>query len=124
MGRPISMDLRERVVAAVRSGMSRRQAAARFEVAPSTVVDWVRRADAQGHPFIGKIGGHRKFSLAAELPWIRARLMEKPDISLRELLAELNGRGLVVSYFAVWNIVHRGGLSFKKKPARQRARPA
>ena len=35
MGRPISMDLCERVVAAVYSGMSRRQAAARFEVAPS-----------------------------------------------------------------------------------------
>jgi transposase len=56
MGRPISMDLRERVVSAVRSGMSRRQAAARFAVVPPTVVARVRRANKQGRPFIGKIG--------------------------------------------------------------------
>jgi len=124
MGRPLSMDLRERVVAAVRSGISRRQAAAQFAVAPSTVVDWIRRAKEQGRPFIGKVGGHRKFSLDAELPWIRTRLMEKPDISLRELLAELTDRGLAVSYFVVWNVVRRGGLSFKKSlHAREQDRP-
>ncbi len=124
MGRPISMDLRERVVAAVRSGMTRRQAAARFYIAPSTVVNWMKRAEAEGRPVIGKVGGHRKFILEAELPWIRARLEQKPDLSLRGLLAELNNRGLAVSYFAVWTIVHRVDLSFKKKPPRQRARPA
>ena len=124
MGRPISMDLRERAVAAVRSGMSRRQAAARFYVAPSTIVNWMKRAEEEGRPVIGKVGGHRKFILEAELPWIRARLEQKPDLSLRGLLAELNDRGLAVSYFAVWTIVHRGDLSFKKKPPRQRARPA
>jgi transposase len=124
MGRPISMDLRERAVAAVRAGMSRRQAAARFDVAPSTVVNWMKRADEEGRPTVGKVGGHRKFILEAELPWIRARLEQKPELSLRGLLAELNDRGLAVSYFAVWKIVHRGGLSFKKKSACQRTRPA
>ena len=124
MGRPISMDLRERAVAAVRAGMSRRQAAARFDVAPSTVVNWMKRADEEGRPIIGKVGGHRKFILEAELPWIRARLERKPELSLRGLLAELNDRGLAVSYFAVWKIVHKANLSFKKKSARQRTRPA
>ena len=38
------------------------------------------------------------------------RAMEqKPELSLRGLLAELNDRGLAVN-FAVWKIVHRGGL--------------
>jgi transposase len=118
------MDLREREVAAVRSGMSRRQAAARFDVAPSTVVNWMKRAGKEGRPIIGKVGGQRKFILEADLPWIRARLEQKPELSLRGLLAELNDRGLTVSYFAVWKILHKAGLSFKKRPARQRARPA
>ena len=34
MVKPLSLDLRERIVAAVASGMSRRQAAERFGVSP------------------------------------------------------------------------------------------
>jgi transposase len=34
---------------------------------------------------------------------------------------ELAERGIVVSYFAVWNFFEHEGISFKKKPARQRA---
>ena len=45
MARPLSMDLRERAVAAVlEGGLSRHRVAARFGVAPSTVINWVRRA--------------------------------------------------------------------------------
>jgi hypothetical protein len=33
---------------------------------------------------------------------------------LRELLAELRGRGVEISYFGVWNFVDHLGLSFKK----------
>ena len=44
MTRPYSFDLRERVVAAVeRDGLSRNQAAARFAIAVSTAVHWLRR---------------------------------------------------------------------------------
>ena len=44
MARPYSNDLRERAVAAVeRDGLSRRQAAARYGVAVSAVIKWVRR---------------------------------------------------------------------------------
>src|SRR6476469_2772265 len=38
--RAYSLDLRERVIAVVRSGRSRRQVAATFGVEPSTVVKW------------------------------------------------------------------------------------
>ena len=40
MGQPLSMDLRSRVLAAVDEGASYRAAAARFGVAPATVVRW------------------------------------------------------------------------------------
>ena len=49
-----------------------------------------------------------------------ARLEAKPDLTLRALLGELRERGIAVSYYAVWNIVHRAGKSFKKKSARRR----
>jgi putative transposase len=47
MGKPYSMDLRERVVAAVEAGgMSCHQAAAQFGVGVSTAIIWVRCAGA------------------------------------------------------------------------------
>ena len=41
MTRPLSYDLRPRVVTAVDGGMSRRGAAKRFGIAPSTAIKWV-----------------------------------------------------------------------------------
>ena len=41
MTRPLSNDLRRRVVTAVAGGMSRRGAARRFGIAPSTAIKWV-----------------------------------------------------------------------------------
>jgi transposase len=40
---------------------------------------------------------------------------------LRAIAAELAERGIQVSYFAVWHFFEHEGISFKKKPARQRA---
>jgi transposase len=66
------------------------------------------------------MGGKRQFALAEQREWLQARVAAKPDITLRALLAELGERGIAVSYYAVWHILDRAGLSFKKKPARQR----
>jgi transposase len=120
MGRPYSLDLRERVVSAVRSGMSRREAAKHFSIGISTAIRWTKRELDTGSPAALAMGGRRPFSLAAERSWMLARLEAKPDLTLRALLSELRERGIVVSYYAVWNIVHRAGRSFKKKPARRR----
>ena len=45
------------------------------------------------------MGGKKPFTLAEEGEWIRARLAEKPDITGRELLAELHERKVDVSYY-------------------------
>jgi transposase len=124
MGRPYSLDLRERVVAAVRAGMSRRAAAAHFSVGVSTAIRWTTRERQTGSPAAFAMGGTRPFALATERLWVLARLEDKPDLTLRALLCELRARGIVVSYYAVWNIVHRAGKSFKKKPhAAEQDRP-
>jgi transposase len=114
MGAPYSLDLRERVVAAVAGGMSRADAARCFGVSHSSAIRWAKRAAATGSPAALPMGGKKPFSLADEAAWIQARVTEKPDITGRELLAELTDRGVRVSYYGVWHFLGRLGLSFKK----------
>lgn len=47
---------------------------------------------------------------------MQERLAAKPDLTLRALLGELRDRGIGVSYFALWNIVRRSEITFKKRP--------
>src|SRR3954467_4966926 len=44
MGKPYSLDLRKRVVAAIEGGMSRNQAAKQFGVAINTAIGWMQRS--------------------------------------------------------------------------------
>ncbi len=123
MTRPYSLDLRERVVAAVEvEGLSRHQAAARFGIAASTAVHWVRRHRATGSLAASKIGGYKLKTLRGEhADWLIARCREK-DFTLKQLVEELGQvRGLKVDIRSVWEFVHAEGLSFKKKRVRQRA---
>ncbi len=123
MAKPYSLDLRERVVAAVeKDGMSRRRAAARFGVGISTVINWVRRLRETGSVAPDKMGGYKPKAIAGEhRAWLLQRVKEK-DFTLRGLVAEFAERGLKVDYRSVWNFVHAEKLSFKKKRGRQRAR--
>jgi transposase len=120
MARAYSLDLRERVVAAVSAGASCRAVAATFKVSVASVVKWSQRFRAEGSPAARAVGGKRPYVLAGERGWLLRRLSEQPDVTLRALLAELADRGIKVSYYAVWHFFEHEGISFKKKPARQR----
>ena len=121
MARPFSMDLRQRVIAAVeKEGLSCHAAASRFEIGASTAIDWVRRFRETGSAAPGQMGGHKPKAIRDEhAAWLQARLRER-DFTLRGLVAELGARGLKVDYRSVWNFVHAEKLSFKKNRARQR----
>jgi transposase len=121
MARPYSLDLRERVVAAVAAGESCRAVAAVFKVSVASVVKWSQRFRATGSAAANRMGGHRPRTLAGERDWILGRLTEKPDLTLRALVVELGERGVVTSYGSVWRIVHDADISFKKNAVRQRA---
>jgi transposase len=99
--------------------MSRQAAADRFDVSLSSTNRWVQRAAATGSAAAFPMGGKKPFSLLEQADWVTARVAEKPDITGRELLAELHERKVAVSYFAVWNFLDRAGLTFKKNSARQ-----
>jgi putative transposase len=120
-GKPYSMDLRERVVAAVdKGGLSCHKAAAQFGVGVNTAILWVRRFRETGSFAPGQMGGHKPKTLRGEHEdWLRQRLGER-EFTLRGLVAELADRGLKVDYRAVWNFVHAEKLSFKKNRPRQR----
>ena len=121
MGKPYSIDLRERAVAAVeQEGMSRRQAAKRFGVSYSAVIEWVRRYRETGSVEPGQMGGHKPKAIRGEHHvWLVERCRDRA-FTLRGLVAELAGRGLSVDYRSVWNFVHAEDLSYKKNRTGQR----
>jgi putative transposase len=118
MTRPLSNDLRERVVAAVCDGESCRAVAARFGVAVSSVVKWSQRYRATGSVAPGKMGGHRRPILEPYRGFIMERIGQTPHLTLHGLKDELAARGVRVSHNAVWMFLQREGLRFKKNAAR------
>jgi len=122
MTRPYSLDLRERAVALVQTGQSRRQVAKLFQVGESSVIRWCARQRASGSCAAKPMGGHRRPILLSERDWLLARLSLAPDLTVRALLKELSDRGVKVSYGALWAFLAGEGLTFKKNPARRRAR--
>lgn len=122
MSRAYSIDLRERVAAAMAAGLSARAAAFQFGVSVASAVRWSQRQRRTGGVAPGKLGGHRKPVLLPEREWLLARIAAEPDLTLRGLLAE---RGVKASYGALWLFFDREGMSFKKSLfASEQDRPA
>ena len=126
MTRPLSDDLRRRVVTAVDGGMSRRGAAARFGVAVSTAIKWVqawrRTGSYRPRPQGGDKRSHRIEAHAEE---ILALIDESPDMTLAEIAGHLEARhGFKVAQSTVWRFFNRRGITFKKNRSRQRTTAA
>jgi transposase len=124
MAKPYSKDLRERVVAAVEGGLSRRQAAALFDLGISTVVLWVRRFRETGSVAAKPMGGDYRSRLTGERDWLLARIAQAPDLTIEEVRGELRAHGVIVGYGTVWRFFAREDITFKKKRAGSRARAA
>jgi putative transposase len=97
MARPYSNDLRERVVASVETGgLSRNEAARRFGVGISTVIQWVRRFRKTGSVAPAQMGGYKPKAIRGEHEaWLLDRI-QRGDFTLRGLVAELAEQGLKV----------------------------
>ena len=119
MARALSEDLRRRVVAAVvEDGMSRRVAAQRFGIAPSTAIKLVDAWQRTGSYRPGRQGGDRRSQrIEAYAAAVLALVEETPDMTLAEIATHLeDAHGLRVSQSTVWRFFHRRGITFKKKP--------
>ena len=119
MPAPYSMDLRLRVMDAIRTGMRFEDVIKRFRVSNSTLLRWTRRLRETGSYAALPMGGTKPFVLSDQRTWIKERLAVKPDLTLRALLGELRARGFEGSQFALWNMLTRSGISFKKRRSMQ-----
>ena len=118
MARPLSIDLRERVVAAMRAGASCRQAAARFGVSVASAVRWAARERETGSVAASPMGG-RISRLVPHRDWLLARLSDK-DATLRKVRSELAERGVAISFSALQAFVQQQKWSFPSRgPARR-----
>jgi transposase len=70
MPRPYSLDLRERVIARIEAGETRRAAAAHFEVSAPSAIRWAQLKRDTGGIAPKPAGGTRALSLAPHRDWL------------------------------------------------------
>ena len=120
MGRPHPIELRERVVAFVDEGHGHREAARHFRVSPRFVNDMINLRRETGGLAPKRQGNPGRGKLSDVTDWVRARIEEKGDLTLDALVIELQeAHGLTVHRSAVSRLLHRLGLSHKKRLARR-----
>jgi transposase len=125
MAKPLSMDLRERVLAAIAGGVSGRQAAVRFGVSAASVSRWRTRAREQGDAEPRAQGGDRKsHRIDAHQATIMALLKTTPDITIEELRHSLNQKGLSFGYGTIRRFFERHKITRKKRPPMPQSRIA
>ena len=116
MTAPLSNDLRLRVVKAIEGGLSRRAAAAKFEVSIASAVRWYQRFKRTGSIEPDAIGGdhhsHRAEAHAARiLEWID----EQRDLTLVEIRNRLAEEGYVFAPATIWRLLDRHNYTVKKR---------
>ena len=124
MSRAYSLDLRQRAVALVAGGQSRRAVARLLKLGESSVIRWTQRQASTGDCAAKPRGGKRPVLLLDQREWLLARITAMPDLTVRALRAELAARGARVSLDTVWRFLRDERLTFKKKPARRRTSQA
>ena len=102
MPRPLSNDLRIRMVNAVQNGESRYAVADRFDVAPSSVIKLMQAFEATGSHEPKQMGGYKKFKLAGHEALVCGLIAEVPDATLDELVTRLAKAKLKTSRTGLW----------------------
>jgi transposase len=122
MPAPYSQDLRDRIVAAARSGTTAHAAAERFGISVSTAVRWMGRWRTEGHAEARSMGGDQRSRLTAYRDAVLTLVATEPDLTLEEIRRRLLEQySIRVGIATVWRFLTAHKISFKKKPARCRA---
>ena len=118
MGRPFSVDLRERVSGFVDAGHSRRAAARHFSVGDSFAIKLMQRVKASGSCEPGQQGrptGSGKLEPYAA--FLIGAVEDKPDITMPELRDRLvEAHGVAADPAALSRFLCRHGFTYKKSP--------
>jgi transposase len=117
-----SQDLRERVLGALERGERPSAIAERYEVSRFYVYQVRDREQETGVRTSFQIGGHRRSRLEQAKPALRAWIAAEPGLTLAQLQERLAAQGIAIKVGALWHQLNKWNLTFKKNPARQRAR--
>jgi len=117
-----SQDLRDRVLRALDRGEGPSSIARRLEVSRVWVYHVRDREQKTGKRISFQIGGHRRSRVADLESVLRAWIEAEPDLALSELSARLAKQDVLIKPGALWHQLNKWNLTFKKNPARQRAR--
>jgi transposase len=113
---PLSVDLRKRVVSAVREeGMSCRAAARRFGVSFASAIRWVAALRERGSCAPLPMGGdQRSRRIEAHADYLLGLHQREPDLTLSEICVRLERvRGERVSQSMIWRFFDRHDITFK-----------
>jgi transposase len=102
MAKALSFDLRRRIIAAIKSGISCRGTAERFGVSASSAIRWYAQDRKTGDARPNSFGGE-----------------QDPDITLTELQHNLT-EGIGVGIGTQWPFFKRRRITLKKRPRTQR----
>ena len=123
--RPLSQDLRERIVAAREQGEGTGEVCKRFGVSRKSVERFWNQHRLTGGCQPKQIGGYRRSRLEKHDRTLRRWVKDQPDLTLSELqrrcVAELQ---IHLGTTALWHRLERLNLTYKKNDARRRARKA
>src|SRR5262249_25759980 len=119
MPKAYSCDLRARVITAVETGASRREAAERFEVSVAAAVKWLPRW-GEGRTGAPKRRGGSISPLEEFAAEILDLIAQQPDLTLVETAAELRKRRIKTSRSSLWRFLDRHNITLKKSPASSR----
>lgn len=121
MAKSLSVDLRQRVIAAIEGGLSCRQAAERFGVSAASAIRWRDRQKTAGDFTPRKQGGDRRSQrIEKHARFILDTLEAKSDITLAELRGKLQEQGVTAGVATLWRFFKRRKITLKK---RRRTRP-
>jgi transposase len=120
MPRAYSADIRERVIAEVERGASRRAAAEEFEISASTAIIWVKCFRQTGRCAAKPRGGSIS-PLEKHADFLLGLIEKQTDLTLDEVVLAMRKRKIPGSRTAVWRFFERHKITFKKKPARSGA---
>jgi transposase len=116
MARAYSHDLRVRVLDAVATGMSRRQAAARYRIGVATVIRWAVHAAVTGETKAKRQGRPRGSKLDAHEGFLLALIDETDDLTLLEMQDRLRAeRGVSVGLGTLWRFFDGRAITWKKR---------
>ncbi len=104
MGRPLSNDLRRRVISAVEEGSSASAAARRFGVGRTTAIDWVACWRKTGRIEARRMGGDRhSHRMEAWAEVILGWIGETPDITLAPESERFQAKWVHFATLPEWN---------------------